>query len=90
MITRPSTAQLVEVVRRECEVRIEQVELQIAGASSAEDVVACLVESFEEYLRELIVETLSEESKDSWWEKVPKDVKDYVAGLEATEPPAPE
>jgi AcrR family transcriptional regulator len=43
---------LVEVVRRECEVRIEQVELQIAGASSAEDVVACLVESFEEYLRE--------------------------------------
>jgi hypothetical protein len=40
---------------------------------------------FEAYLRELIVETLSEESNDSWWDKVPKDVKDYVAGLEATE-----
>jgi hypothetical protein len=40
---------------------------------------------FEEYLRELIVETLSEESKDSWWDKIPKDVKDYVGGLEATE-----
>jgi HEPN superfamily Swt1-like protein len=40
---------------------------------------------FEEYLRELIVETLSEESKDSWWDKVPKDVKDYVAASEATE-----
>lgn len=40
---------------------------------------------FEEYLRELIVETLSEQNKDSWWDKVPKDVKDYVANLEATE-----
>jgi AcrR family transcriptional regulator len=43
---------LVEVVRRECDVRIEQVELQIASAASGEDVVAALVESFEEFLRE--------------------------------------
>jgi len=43
---------LVEVVRRECDVRIEQLELQIASATSAEDVVAALVESFEEFLRE--------------------------------------
>lgn len=40
---------------------------------------------FEEYLRELIVDTLSEESKDSWWDKVPQDVKVYVEGQEATE-----
>ena len=43
---------LVEVVRRECDVRIEQLELQIASATSAEDVVAALVESFEDFLRE--------------------------------------
>jgi len=43
---------LVEVVRRECDVRIEQLELQIASATSAEDVVAALVESFDEFLRE--------------------------------------
>jgi AcrR family transcriptional regulator len=43
---------LVEVVRRECDVRIEQLELQIASATSAEDVVAALVDSFEEFMRE--------------------------------------
>ena len=43
---------LVEVVRRECDVRIEQLELQIASATSGEDVVAALVESFEDFLRE--------------------------------------
>jgi AcrR family transcriptional regulator len=43
---------IVEVVRRECDVRIEQVELRIASATSGEDVVAALVESFEDFLRE--------------------------------------
>jgi AcrR family transcriptional regulator len=43
---------LVEVVRRETDVRIEQLELQIASATSAEDVLAALVDSFEEFLRE--------------------------------------
>ena len=43
---------LVEVVRRECDVRIEHLELGIAGASSAEDVMAALVASFEDFLRE--------------------------------------
>jgi AcrR family transcriptional regulator len=43
---------LVEVVRRECDVRIEEVELRIASATSGEDVVAALVESFEDFLRE--------------------------------------
>jgi AcrR family transcriptional regulator len=43
---------LVEVVRRECDVRIEQLERGIAGASSADDVMAALVETFEDFLRE--------------------------------------
>jgi AcrR family transcriptional regulator len=43
---------LVEVVRRESDVRIEQVEQRIAAAGNADDVVAALVESFEEFLRE--------------------------------------
>jgi AcrR family transcriptional regulator len=43
---------LVEVVRREADVRIEQLELQIASATSAEDVLTALVESFEDFLRE--------------------------------------
>ena len=34
---------LVEVVRRECDVRIERLEDSIAGASSADDVIAALV-----------------------------------------------
>ena len=41
---------LVEVVRRESDVRIEQLERQIAGATSAEDVVTALVESFQDFL----------------------------------------
>ncbi len=39
---------LVEVVRRECEVRIERMEAAVAGAGSAEEVLAALVASFEE------------------------------------------
>ncbi len=41
---------LVEVVRRECEVRIERMEAAVAGAGSAEEVLAALVASFEELL----------------------------------------
>src|ERR1700744_2118714 len=40
---------------------------------------------FEEYLRELIGEVLSKENQQEWWSKVPKDVQDQVASLEATE-----
>jgi AcrR family transcriptional regulator len=43
---------LVEVVRRECEVRCELLDLAVAGASSAEDVVNALVGSFENFLGE--------------------------------------
>jgi AcrR family transcriptional regulator len=43
---------LVEVVRREGEVRIERLEQAIAGAESPEDVLAALVQGFEEYLGE--------------------------------------
>ncbi len=43
---------LVEVVRREADVRIEQLDLGIAAASSADDVMAALVRSFEDFMRE--------------------------------------
>ncbi len=40
---------LVEVVRRESDVRIEQLETGIAGAASADDVIETLLRSFEEF-----------------------------------------
>jgi AcrR family transcriptional regulator len=43
---------LVEVVRRECEVRCELLDLAVAEASSAVDVVNALVGSFETFLGE--------------------------------------
>ncbi len=43
---------LIEVVRRECDVRIEGLENAIAGADSAEDVLAALVSSFEDFIGE--------------------------------------
>jgi AcrR family transcriptional regulator len=41
---------LVEVVRRESDVRIERLEQAIGGAANAEDVLDALVRSFEEWL----------------------------------------
>jgi AcrR family transcriptional regulator len=43
---------LVEVVRRDCDVRIEGLEKAIAGAQSADDVLAALVQGFEDFLGE--------------------------------------
>lgn len=43
---------LVEVVRRESDVRIERLEEAIASAESAEDVLAALVQGFEDFLGE--------------------------------------
>jgi AcrR family transcriptional regulator len=43
---------LVEVVRRESDLRIERVEREIEGASSADDVLAALVQSFQDFLGE--------------------------------------
>ncbi|MEA2160296.1 MAG: hypothetical protein QOD66_2676 [Solirubrobacteraceae bacterium] len=43
---------LVEVVRRECDVRIERLEAAVGGAEDAEGVLAALVRSFEELLGE--------------------------------------
>lgn len=40
---------------------------------------------FETYLRELIVEVLSEDGKESWWDKVPPDIQSEVTKLEETE-----
>jgi Swt1-like HEPN len=39
---------------------------------------------FENYLRDLIVEVLSEE-EPNWWEKVPVDIKEYVRDQEERE-----
>jgi len=43
---------LVEAVRRECELRHEQIDQAMAGAGSADEVLAALVSAFEEYLGE--------------------------------------
>src|SRR5438105_10908357 len=43
---------LVEVMRRECEVRGELLELAVAGAASADELIDALVRSFEEILGE--------------------------------------
>jgi AcrR family transcriptional regulator len=43
---------LVEVLRRECDVRIERLQDAIAGAGNADDVLAALVRSLEDYLGE--------------------------------------
>src|SRR5437763_4435346 len=41
---------LVEVVRRETDVRVEALEAGIAGANSAEDVIAAMVRTLEDFL----------------------------------------
>src|SRR5437588_5331842 len=43
---------LVEVVRRECDLRTQRLEASIAGARSADDVMSALVRSFEDFLGE--------------------------------------
>jgi AcrR family transcriptional regulator len=43
---------LVEAVRRECDVRIDRLEAGIAGAGSADSVLATLVRGFEDFLGE--------------------------------------
>ncbi len=40
---------------------------------------------FETYLRELLVEVLSKDGKEEWWDKLPKDVQDEVNKLAETE-----
>jgi hypothetical protein len=40
---------------------------------------------FENYLRQFVVEVLTVEGQETWWEKVPKDVQDEVEKLEDTE-----
>jgi AcrR family transcriptional regulator len=43
---------LIEMLRRECEVRIERLEEHLADASTPEDVLAVLVKTFEDFLGE--------------------------------------
>jgi Swt1-like HEPN len=40
---------------------------------------------FENFLREFVVDVLSKEPTQQWWDKVPQDVQDEVARLEETE-----
>lgn len=44
-----------------------------------------LIFVFENFLREFVVEVLSKDASQAWWEKVPKDVQDEVIKLEQTE-----
>jgi AcrR family transcriptional regulator len=41
---------LIEVVRRECDVRLERLEQAAAGANTADDVIGALVQTFEDFL----------------------------------------
>jgi Swt1-like HEPN len=40
---------------------------------------------FENFIRDFVLETLSELDKINWWDRVPKDVQDEVQKLEETE-----
>lgn len=40
---------------------------------------------FEWYLRELIVEVLSDNSSETWWEKIPPNIQEEIKLLEKTE-----
>jgi hypothetical protein len=40
---------------------------------------------FENYLREMIIEVLSNDGKESWWDKLPSDVQKQISELEETE-----
>lgn len=40
---------------------------------------------FENFLREFVVEVLSKDPTQSWWDKVPKDVQDEISKLEEAE-----
>lgn len=40
---------------------------------------------FERYLREFVIEVLSNDGQQDWWPKVPKDVQDEITKLEETE-----
>lgn len=58
---------------------------EVKDASSAAAVYKYLY-VFENFLRELIQETLSEDSKENWWElKIPKHIKDEVSSSKTTE-----
>src|SRR4051812_15894911 len=40
---------------------------------------------FENYLRDLVLDTLTRDTSKPWWDWVPKDVQDEVTKLEETE-----
>lgn len=40
---------------------------------------------FERYLRDIVIETLSDNGLEDWWPKIPKDVQDELTKLEENE-----
>jgi hypothetical protein len=40
---------------------------------------------FENYLREFVLDVLTNEGQDTWWEKIPQDVRDEIIKLEDNE-----
>jgi len=40
---------------------------------------------FERYLRELVIETLTNDGTQEWWDKIPKDVQDELTKIAETE-----
>jgi HEPN superfamily Swt1-like protein len=57
---------------------------QVRNASRAAEVFK-LFFVFENFLREFVLGTLTEDDKENWWNKVPKDVRDQIEELEQTE-----
>lgn len=40
---------------------------------------------FETYLKDFVIQTLTKDGKEQWWDKIPKDVQDDITKLESTE-----
>jgi hypothetical protein len=84
-------AKLEEVVPKDSLLIAKDIDLALLAPDTVRKAVEAseaykLFFFFEAYLRELIVEVLSEEGAvANWYEKVPKDVQDEIAKLEATE-----
>lgn len=57
---------------------------QVRRASSAAETYR-LFFVFENFMREFVLEVLSKDTTNSWWDHIPKDVQDEVIKLEDTE-----
>ncbi len=78
--TAPSEALLISSSYDVAQLLPELVRSAIAGADAYK-----LFFTFENFLRDLVVDVLSRDPGTNWWDKVPQDVKDEVTRLEQTE-----